>query len=286
MICYPYAAVCGGASGPQVPAPLGTAGNGWICCIDDHCSCLAGMHIIYIYINGQVSVSELLIIYGVIVVVQRFTVYLICWLCCPSLLTGKGSLDVVHKHRGYLWVCGLLWDWTRPHPMVHCGWTVQSRPKTLGFCCRWILQLDRKLYRGHVLSVCGGERPVGINRRILAHLFWLTFWLTFLFSSSTLTGALWAVRVYHLHHISTWLLRLHLLQSPRDQGPDVRWNLGWFPPGSVSCWEEHIWRVWQAGGRLSALKPSSDPAARNYWGEGVTGLLIKHFPLPTAALTS
>lgn len=170
--------------------------------------------------------------------------------------------------------------------MVHCGWTVQSRPKTLGFRRRWILQLDRKLYRGHVLSVCRGERPVGINRRILAHLFLAGLADFSLSLSSTLTGALWAVRVYHLHHISTRLLRLHLLQSPRDQGPDVRWNLGRFPPGSIGCWEELVWRVRQAGGRLSALNPSSDPVAHNYWGEGVTGLSIKHFPLPTAALTS
>lgn len=33
MFC---AAVCGGAGGPQVSTPLGTAGNGWICYTDDH----------------------------------------------------------------------------------------------------------------------------------------------------------------------------------------------------------------------------------------------------------
>ncbi len=54
MICYCYAAVCGRASGPQVSASLGTAGNGWICCTDDHRSCLAGMQIIHIYLNAMV----------------------------------------------------------------------------------------------------------------------------------------------------------------------------------------------------------------------------------------
>lgn len=177
----------------------------------------------------------------------------------PISLTGEIWLDVLHKHHSYLWVCGLLWDWTWPHPMVHCGWTVQSRPKTLGFCCSWILQLDRKLYCGHVLSVCRGKRPMGIIRRILAHLFRLV-WLTFFSLSSTLTGALWAVRVYHLHHIFTWLLRLHLLQSPRNQGPDIRWNLRWFPTDSVSGWEALARRAQQPGGGLSTLNLSSDPA--------------------------
>lgn len=143
--------------------------------------------------------------------------------------------------------------------MVHCGWTVQSRPKTLCFCCSWILQLDCKLYRGHVLSVCRGKRPVGIIRRILAHILGRFGWLFFSLSS-TLTGALRAVRVYHLHHIFTCLLHLHLLQSPGDQGPDVRWNLRWFPPGSVSGWEALTRRAQQPGGGLSTLNPSSDPA--------------------------
>lgn len=85
---------------------------------------------------------------------------------------------------------------------------------------------------------------------------WLFFSL-----SSTLTGALWAVRVYHLHHIFTWLLHLHLLQSARDQGPDVRWNLCRFPPGCVSRWEALARRAQQPGGGLSTLNPSPDLAS-------------------------
>lgn len=98
-----------------------------------------------------------------------------------------------------------------------------------------------------------------IIRRILAHILGRFGWLFFSLSS-TLTGALRALRVYHLHHIFTWLLHLHLLQSPGDQGPDVRRNLGWFPPGSVSGWEALTRRAQQPGGGLSTLNPSSDPA--------------------------
>lgn len=165
IICYCYAAVCGRASGPQVSAPLGTAGNGWICCTDDHRSCLAGMQIIHIYLNAMVLMFRVTNhsnshpcgpkVYNIFDLMALL----------PISLTGKIRLDVLHEHRSNLCIRGLLWDWTGPNPMVYCGWTVQSRTKTLCICCCWILQLDSELYRGHVLPICWGKRPVRIISR-------------------------------------------------------------------------------------------------------------------------
>ena len=87
------------------------------------------------------------------------------------------------------------------------------------------------------------------------------------------TGVLRPLRVCHLHRAAALLLRLHLLQSAGDQGPDVRRDHGRLPADVCRGRREALTGgAQQPGGGLSAL--SSDvptnfcflrPGGRNDW---------------------
>lgn len=70
-----------------------------------------------------------------------------------SRLIGDCSMDELHQHAVHLRLCGLLWGWSRSHPLVLCSRAVLSGSKAGGHGCRRMFQLDCQLPRWHVLPI-------------------------------------------------------------------------------------------------------------------------------------
>lgn len=182
--------------------------------------------------------------------------------CLCVNVTGSDPVDVIHEHICYFCLCGILRSRTRPHPLVHRSWAVQSRPSTICYCRGWFLQLDGQLHSGNVLSVCCGKTPalwLLFNRLFNdASPFHNVLCVVILTSLSlSFTEPLWSICLYHFYYPVAVLLHFHVLQSPRDKRPDIWGDCCRFLPATCYSWGESVtWRAEQLGRWFWALSHS------------------------------
>lgn len=138
-------AVCGGTCRTSISAPDGAAGNGRICRLNDYCPSSAGKSSRrYAFIKIWIDWRWLL----------RFP---ITKRSPPSVLLGPTQMDVLCQHRCNFRLCRILWNWTGSHPLVHRGGAVLAGTQAFSHCCVRFHKLDRQLYCGNGLPVCGGK---------------------------------------------------------------------------------------------------------------------------------
>lgn len=134
-------------------------------------------------------------------------------------------MDELHLHASHLWLCSLLWDRSRSHPLVLCSWAVLSGSKAGSDGRGWLFQLDRQLHHWHGLPIYCCEYFWTFNRYLwmsCALMSNLPYSLCCLIWSHPSSGPLWAVRLPDLRSSPLLLPHLHILPGARDTGQDFR----------------------------------------------------------------